>query len=321
MGARIEQEFGARVPMSALFESATVQHLVSRLDESAPAAPALVPVQPAGSRRPFFCVHEFFGDVLLFQRLARRLGDEQPFWGLQAMGVDGNAEPVSDIPAMAASYIAAMRTVQREGPYTLGGMCAGGLVALEVAQQLRASGEDVALLALLDSSAWSFVPANERPAHEHSILDFLRDVPQWLRGLADLTREQRRDVLRLKAGLWRERLTGDHGPATGPEGIASDRRIRAIGRVFRLSRHQRRVAHAFREALRAYRPQPYAGRMVLFRARMQPLFGSHDRTKGWHALAAGEFEVRTVHGNHLGMLQEPHVVVLAEALAAALDAG
>jgi thioesterase domain-containing protein/acyl carrier protein len=318
LGQRIEEEFGAEVPMSALFERATIEHLVQRLSAPAAAGSPLVPVQPAGTKRPFFCVHEFFGDVLLYERLARRLGPDQPFYGLQAAGVDGTMEPARDVSAMAASYIHAMRTVQPEGPYAVGGLCAGGLVALEMAQQLRAAGEDVALLALLDSNAWTFADPPEPPPRFRPALDFVRDLPHWLSGLGGLTPAQRRDVLRMKAGLWRERFHPTSRPPDRTPTAFGDLRIQAIADAFRISRHQRRVARAFRDALAAYRPQPYAGRVVLFRARMQPLFGSHDPAKGWRPIATGRFAIRLVPGNHLGMLQEPHVAILARELAAAL---
>ncbi|MGD8277159.1 MAG: amino acid adenylation domain-containing protein [Gemmatimonadota bacterium] len=318
LGQRIEEEFGATVPISVLFERATIEHLVQRIAAPPPTGSPLVPVQPEGAKRPFFCVHEFFGDVFLYERLARRLGCDQPFYGLQASGVDGTLEPKRDVKAMAATYIRALRSVQPEGPYAVGGLCAGGLVALEMAQQLRDAGEDVALLALLDSNAWTFADSPERPPLLRRSLDFVRDLPHWLRGLGGLTPAQRRDVLRLKAGLLRERFRPSAAPPEPGHAAFGDLRIHALAETFRLSRHHRRVARAFREALSEYRPQPYEGRIVLFRALMQPLFGSHDRAKGWRLLAKGPFEIRFVPGNHLGMLQEPHVASLARELAAAL---
>ena len=206
LGARLEAEFGSQIPMSALFRGATIEQLAKRLDRPTSGFSSLVPIQPHGKRRPLFCVHEFFGDVVLYERLARQLGDDQPFWGLQPPGIDGALKPASDIGKMAARYIEAMRSVQPEGPYSVGGLCAGGLVALEMAQQLRAAGHEVALVALLDSAAWSFVPAAERQASGHGWVDFMRDMPHWLAGLRDLTARQWRDVLRLKVGLWRKTL-------------------------------------------------------------------------------------------------------------------
>src|SRR6185295_1833510 len=85
--------------------------------------------------------------------LARHLGREWPVYGLQARGIEGDLTPFDRIEEMAASYIEALRSVQREGPYTLGGWSFGGLVAFEMAQQLKEAGHEVALLALLDMNA------------------------------------------------------------------------------------------------------------------------------------------------------------------------
>lgn len=319
LGEHIAEAFGTEVPVSALFERATIEYLVERLAAPASAGSPLVPIQPQGTKRPLFCVHGVFGEAFVFERLARRLGPDQPFFALQAAGVAGTDEPVRDLKEMAANYIRAMRSVQPDGPYAVGGLCAGGLVALEMAQQLRAAGNGVSLLVLLDTSARTFVPAAERNVPAHPALDFIRDMPSWLRGFGDLTSAQRSDVLRFNVGLWRERLRSAVRPAERMGGDVVDPRIPAIGNAFHLSARHRGVARAFRDALRAYRPEPYPGRVTLFRARMQALFGSHDPAKGWLPLAQGLFEIRPVPGNHLWMLHEPHVTTLARELASALE--
>ena len=150
----IERKFKKRLPLSSLFERATIQHLASVISQpgSANDSSSLIAIQPHGSKLPFFCIHEFFGDVLCYMNLARHLGQDQPFYALQARGLDDGEEPFADIVAMAKYYIDTIRTVQPQGPYALGGLCFGGIVAFEMAQQLRAKGEPVALVALLDSA-------------------------------------------------------------------------------------------------------------------------------------------------------------------------
>ena len=113
----------------------------------------LVPIQPHGSERPFFCVHPVSGNVLCYRALARRLGAQQPFYALQARGLDDGQEPQTQVEAMAGDYLEAVRTVQSHGPYLLGGWSIGGLIALEMARQLQAQGEEVRLLALFDTKA------------------------------------------------------------------------------------------------------------------------------------------------------------------------
>jgi thioesterase domain-containing protein len=111
----------------------------------------IVPIQPQGSRPPFFCVHPVGGGVFCYRALARHLGSEQPFYGLQARDLIRGQEPHADIETMAADYLEALRSVQPAGPYRLGGWSLGGVTAFEMAQQLRRQGQSVALLTLIDS--------------------------------------------------------------------------------------------------------------------------------------------------------------------------
>ena len=110
----------------------------------------MVPIQPAGSRPPVFAVPGLGGIVVAFNNLAMLLGSDQPFYGLQPRGLDGRLAPFETVEVMAEHYLAEVRTVQPHGPYRLVGVCMGGLVAFEMAQRLRAEGEEVAFLALLD---------------------------------------------------------------------------------------------------------------------------------------------------------------------------
>jgi oxalate---CoA ligase len=110
----------------------------------------LVPLQASGSRTPLFLAHPGDGELLAFAVLARRLGPDQPSYGLRARGIDDEASMQSSLVEMATDYVADVRRVQPHGPYVLGGFCLGGPIALEMASQLRASGEEVEMLFLLD---------------------------------------------------------------------------------------------------------------------------------------------------------------------------
>jgi acyl carrier protein len=157
---QIENVFGVKLPIFTLFEAPTVAELAQVLSRDI--APAgwnpLVAIQPKGTRTPFFCMHGAGGNVLIYRELSKLLGDDQPFYGLQSQGLDGDAQPLTKIEDMAALYVKEIRRVQPTGPYLLGGYCLGGTIAYEVAQQLRAQGQDVALLALLDTTDWSKIP-------------------------------------------------------------------------------------------------------------------------------------------------------------------
>ena len=100
---------------------------------------------------------------------------------------------------------------------------------------------------------------------------------------------------------------------------AIQRRIEELDYLSQFSEQHHKVARAQYRVLSNYQLRTYPGRLTLFRARMQPLFSSHAPDNGWGGVAAGELDIRIVPGNHLGMLQEPHVKVLAEELRSCLD--
>ncbi|WP_293118322.1 non-ribosomal peptide synthetase [Moorena sp. SIO4G3] len=151
--ARIKQQFGTDLPLATLFTEPTIENQASLLvnaTENQSSSP-LVAINKVGNLPAFFCVHPVGGNVLCYAQLARYLGDNQPFYGLQSPGLFGESEPLTGIEDMASCYIEALQTIQPVGPYYLGGWSLGGIIAWEMAQQLSAAGEDVALLALIDS--------------------------------------------------------------------------------------------------------------------------------------------------------------------------
>src|SRR5262249_3185298 len=116
---RIRQMFGQNIPLATLFQSATIEHLASYLRRTHASIPrsAVVGIQTEGTRRPLFCAHPVSGSVLSYVELARQLGPDQPFYGLQAPGLDGECKPFVVIEDLAAHYIDALRAIQPDGPY------------------------------------------------------------------------------------------------------------------------------------------------------------------------------------------------------------
>jgi len=112
---------------------------------------SIVPIKPQGSRPPIFAVSGHGGDIFCFLPLARHLHPEQPVIGVQPPGLDGSTEPLTSVQALARYEIEQIRRYRPDGPYMIAGHCAGGTLAFEVAQQLIAAGQEVALLALIGS--------------------------------------------------------------------------------------------------------------------------------------------------------------------------
>ncbi|HLO02368.1 MAG TPA: amino acid adenylation domain-containing protein, partial [Symbiobacteriaceae bacterium] len=147
--SRMQAVLGPRITVSALFKAPTVAELAAHSRQQGTAPSVLVPIQPDGTQPPLFFVHPVGGGVACYQPLAQALGLEQPLYGLQSPGLSGEA--CDQIESLAATYLEAMRSVQPAGPYQLGGWSLGGLIAYEMARQLTAAGEAVALIALVDT--------------------------------------------------------------------------------------------------------------------------------------------------------------------------
>jgi thioesterase domain-containing protein len=151
--AELERVGRRRLPLSLVFEAPTPRGLAARLGSDVPRSrwDNLVPLKPEGSRPPLFVVAAGDGNIVGFAPLARQLSAAQPLYALQPSGLDGRRPLDRGIEAMADRYIEALRRVQPHGPYLLAGRCNGATVAYEMAQRLRAAGEEVPLLATLDS--------------------------------------------------------------------------------------------------------------------------------------------------------------------------
>jgi len=149
--SRLDEHFGRSLPLGVLFSAPTVRSLAEYYRTSAGLKKdsVLVALRTSGTLRPLFAVPGIFGNVVGFADLARELGSEQPFYGLQSVGLDGAAAPLDSIEAMAKLYVDEIRSVQACGPYAIVGACFGATVAYEMARYLLEAGEEVAFLGLL----------------------------------------------------------------------------------------------------------------------------------------------------------------------------
>jgi thioesterase domain-containing protein len=227
------------------------------------------------------------------------LGPRQPFYGIRAAGLTGG-KAIDDLPAMAAEYAAAVEAAA-PGPYLLGGWSFGGLVAFEMAYQLRARGRQVALVALLDSWAPALTP-----------------VPAVL-GEAEIVRLFLRDQAGLQGGdaawLDEEPATADDGEAVGwLLGRAREAGLLKASLSVEQVRPMLDVYRANVRAGAAYRPQVYADRLTLFR----PLSSPHP-TNGWDALTTEPVEVYEMAADHYSLLAPPAVAAVAALLRSCIE--
>jgi FkbH-like protein len=156
--AQIEQYFGKRFPLTCLLEAPTLEALAKLIDSGAGDAPqvgkpnsVLALNNTQGVTLPLFLIHPGNGDVLLYRNLAQRLQPSTAVYAIKPYSRDGYPIVHTQIPEMAAYYIEQIRTIQPEGPYFLGGFCAGGVIAFEMALQLQQQGIEVPCLTLMNS--------------------------------------------------------------------------------------------------------------------------------------------------------------------------
>jgi aspartate racemase len=282
---RIEQQLGERLPLAALLQAPTIEQLAKLLkhDEAGAAFSLMVPLQAEGSKPPFFCVHGVGGNVVGFRDLAKHLGNDQPFYGIQPQGLDGKQPCLTSVPEMAESYIKEIKRVQPHGPYHIGGYSFGGLVAYEMAQILHARGEEVAFLALFDT------------------------YPGKVEGRAAALKN-------LKALPLTQQIS-----FLVKKGTFVMMTLRKRLELQMLPRPLRNVRQACSKAAGNYDVHPYQGRVTLFRVREKSIGSVNDPYAIWWRVASDGVDLREISGDHLSLLKEPQVRLLAEQLSDALS--
>jgi amino acid adenylation domain-containing protein len=278
---RIEKAFHRRLPLDTLwFDGGTIEALARLLRASSRSGPDpdLV-LMKKGSRQPLFVVHTIGGNLFHYYDLAHHLDAEQTVYGLQARGVYGSSRPDCTIEAIAGHCIQSMRKVQLSGPYLVAGYSSAGVVAFELAQQLAAAGERVAMLALLDTYA-------PKP----------QIIRSWMKELAEL-RHGRLNLRQVQELAYYSIL---HPLSMGPR-----RQFRSVG-------------EAHRWAHRSYRPRPYAHPIELFLVRDSELRAGTDNL-GWARWASDSVRIKRLPGNHGELVKPPVVNELATLLQACID--
>ena len=300
---RIRAQLGVDLPVRALFDQVTIGQLAELVeslragDAAAAAAGLVVTIQAAGARTPLFALPGVGGNVLGLRELSRALGPQQPFHALQAIGLDGTAAPPDSVEATATANIAALRTVQAQGPYRLAGHSYGGVVAYEMARQLLLQGETVEYLALLDA-------ATPAVLYAQGAADEFEDLRQLC---AEMAAQSGRSFAPDAAAL-RALPTAQLLAVLGEHGITLDQaQYDTLYRVFQASRR----------CYQAYRPQalPQAIDVLLFRA-TQPLAGaaSWPQDYGWNAVLAQPPQIHDLDADHYSLLRGAAVQALAAAL-------
>jgi amino acid adenylation domain-containing protein len=313
--AEVFSAFAQIIPLVTLYENPTIEHMAQVVERHRTGGATWTPLlatQPQGTKPPFFGILRSGMTRVNFQSLSQELGTEQPFYTLSAPGLDGRHPPFTHIPDLAAHYVAAMRTVQPEGPYYLGGYSFGGLVAYEVARQLRTQGEEVALLAILDMVAPVYALSPDMAADGlSSLLETMATIEGVFQTSLALTAE---DLAPLSSD---ERLELCWQRLQAANVLPQDADATLI-------RHMANFEQATVQSLASYpaEAQPSGQAMVIFRAAetaVNSFVGSlpviyEMPDLGWSQFVSGPITVHTVPGDHFSMLASANAQTLAAQL-------
>jgi amino acid adenylation domain-containing protein len=304
--SEIKKAFGKDLPVLALFKAPTIGQLAALLgSHESMGTSILVPIRPHGSKPPLFLMHVLGGNLLVYGALARYMDPGQPLYGLQPLGMNNGQVLHTRVETMAPEYIREIRALQAHGPYYLGGFSFGGKVAFEIARQLRNEGEEIALLALLDTYLAPPELVREK------IVRFTRRIRHHSRSLRMLP--VRDEIYYLK-----ERLKTVKKVVTGETRREREQNTYKLDDGVPPS--VKKAIDAFYQASRTYNPKKFDGRVTLFRAKDPERGGDRrDPTLGWERWAQKGVEIHEVPGNHISMIDEPHVQVLGKALSACLN--
>jgi thioesterase domain-containing protein len=253
---------------------------------------SLLTLQPHGTQPPLFLVHTAPGDVLGYLKLVYYLGNDQPCYGFQSLGLLRPEASHRRLEEMAAHYVRLMREFQPQGPYFLGGWCFGGTVAMEMAHQLVEQGQKVALLALMET--WAHHPPKTYVRfHLHHLRCLLRAGPRaltatWLRKVRRWRGKSEAPANQLAEFAFEVATTGPLANRSHvyPINLAATRRYQSRSRL-------------------------YPGHVTLFRRRHHDAIDAVEPDCGFVTLVK-ELEICYVPGDHRSVLKDPHVRTLAE---------
>jgi thioesterase domain-containing protein len=271
LAAEIGRMYKTNFPVSLVFQAPTIEGMAQRVRAQVSSASTVVCVQDDGHLPPFFCG----GSMRELLDLSRGLGSDQPFFQLDAFALQQNRlfanEPlVASVSDLAARFRRDIVSIQPAGPYFLGGMCEGGIIALEIALQLQAEGREVALLAEFDTAVNGY----------------------WRRRSIDWLRQGR---LLLLSGRLPSKL--------------SQRLFARKKRRLPMSEHEYRQLQIWNytwRIIRDYRPNTkFEGEIQIFRAPRPSTWFYEDVVTGWEARASRGIRVHEVLGEHGKLFGHP----------------
>jgi len=314
--SQIGEMYEVNLPLAVLLEAPTIAELAKKLrkedtdkddkkEHKTPSWSSLVPIRASGSKKPLFLVHGAEGNILLYREVTQHLGPDQPVYGLQSQGLNGDGRFLTTVEEMASHYLKEILEAQPHGPYFLGGYCLGGTIAYEMAHQLIAMGEKVEVVFMLDTC--NFASVSPSKVSWLTPLHFLQNLWFHTANILSLGAKDRKKFLIQKADVESSRIR-----------IRLRAAYHALTNLFSAGKRTSyphlivgKVNHA---AMHRYDPRPYKGRVAVIRPKGNFL-ALTSRSLGWSAVVDGSgLEIHELPVYPKGILVEPFCRLLAEAL-------
>ena len=303
---KIEKKTGKRIPLSALFQHSTVEKLAKLLTiENEISSDYLIPIKPKGSKIPLFMIHGGGLNILNFANVIHHFDEDQPVYGFQGIGPNGYDNWFKSIEEMAACYIDSILKTNPKGPYAIAGFSFGGIVAFEIARQLKEQGKKVSLIALLDTyvdSSYYYSSLLEKKLaryydRTYKRLDFLLEMLTSWKSLKFRANAKKEYILKKYFGL--------NNTMTEQESLAAEEFKKASSMVDKI--------------VERYHLKPLDVEVDLFRAKDDEDYKLDRKHLGWKKAALTGVKIHNVTGNHLGIVEPPNDKVLAKMIQDILD--
>jgi amino acid adenylation domain-containing protein len=306
--AQIETTFNKSLPPSILFQAPTIAQLASilRQEKWSRSWYSLAPIQPSGSKPPFFWIH----GELSYAFLPQYLGPDQPLYGLTHQAEDGRPALYTTVEDIAAHYLSEIRMIQPQGPYFLGGYCFGSVVALEIAKRLKEEAQEVPLLVLLDPRCIKQCKLPNPPPPSINSESFGARMDRHLQHFLSLEPRHRLMYIWEKA---KGKISQFKATVTSPvERVAKRIACKiyfSLGRPLTPSLHGRYITDLYNRALRQHTLRPYHAPVTLFLTKEH-----HNDPVDWRVLTPERIETHEIVGDHFEILREPQLRAWAEQL-------
>ncbi len=291
--AEIERVWHKKLLLAVLLESPTIAGLakIIRTGDTPDWSP-IVLLKPNKNKSPLFCVHPLGGNLFDYHTLSKILDVHRPIYGLQPRGIDGKQRPIERIEDMASYFIQSIQTIQPQGPYFIAGYSFGGIVAFDIARQLTEQGEKVAFLGLVDIRC---------PV----IAELSTPFREWIEIQID----------RMQKMTFKEQFNYIYEKLFHPKSQAyRDEIVATLSELEIFTPELVKVLDCNVQAAKEYQPRIFAGKATLFWSEYQSWYIKKHPTLGWGDLVTDGLDVQQIPGNHITLMQEPHVRVLAKKL-------